>query len=207
MKLPYQLFVIGVFLLTSCEQANTPKQSIKTRISQQKLQVRQPDTLVTRHQNETLGSISAIDTLHVVNDKLIDQLFKSLEYQKLLPELKLATRKFELTPGGDVPPVTDSLITYAANGNSLTYLKTGSKEAGADQGAGIFSCHITASPTHLPRSIYLGMSKSALARVLGRPPFTADVLLVTEQEGYQRLHFTFKNGLLRMVDFESFYNG
>ncbi len=48
------------------------------------------------------------------------------------------------------------------------------------------------------------MSKSELAQVLSKP-FAADVLLVTEQEGYQKFYFTFKNGLLRTVAFDSDY--
>ena len=204
MKMLYQVFVTGALLLTSCKQENASEQSTRTITSQQ---VGQPDTAVSYNQRKVSSNTSAIDTLHVISDKLIEQLFKSLDYQKLWPDLKLATKKFELTPGSDVPPVTDSLITYSINRNSFTYLKSGSREAGADESAGISSCHVTAAPTHLPHSIYLGMSKSALARVLGRPPFAADVVLVTEQEGYQRLHFTFKNGLLRTINFESFYNG
>ncbi len=198
--------MLGASLLVGCKQissndrpadapAGTPK---LTPAAGPNANAQAPDKLVP-------SKSAAADTIHMVNDALINTLFKSLDYRRIRPELITAVKQFELTSSIDDPAATDSVITYTTNSNSFVYIKSGI--AGAGSNAGIIRCQITTFPTHLPKSIYLGMSQAALARVLGTEPVVANVVLVTEQEGYQRFFFVFKKGILHAVNFESYYTG
>lgn len=205
MKLLCKVLALGIFLLTSCHEASTTNHSAHSA-AKSKLPTQEKQSAGSiapfLGKSPTVDS-SAIDTLHVVNDKIIEQLLTTLDYKKHWPELRHSAKKFELTPGIDDPAITDSIITYTANHNLYVYIKSGA----ADAGASILRCQLITPPIHFPKPIFLGMSKAALARVLGKKLFSADVLLVTEQEGYQRFYFLFQGGLLREVNFESFYTG
>lgn len=206
MRLLYQLFCSGALLLTSCGQTSSTDRHADAPVKTPTATLgARPDTNLTSSPTKALSASSpATDTLHVVSDKLVEQFFKTLAYQRVRPDLNHLNQKVELTPSADDASITDSIITYKAGRNSFTYLKSGIN----DTSAGIIHCRITAPPTHLPAGITLGMSRSALARLLGATqPITAEVVQLTEQEGYQRFYFVFKNGGLRAVSFESYYLG
>lgn len=141
------------------------------------------------------------DTIHVAAEKIVGQLLQALAYNKMLPELRGYTKKVDFTPSGDGVAVSDSIITYSTAHNTFTYLKSGNPTA---PGATLVRCRIGYMPNSLTKNVRLGMSKAELSRVL-TTPFASSVLLVSEEEGYQKFFFAFKNNLLQKLEFQSDY--
>lgn len=189
---------ISLILLTaSCGQsvpADLPMRSPKAG--------NQQDTSLTLAPKRSLVSAPvAQDTNHIASDQTVERILKSFVYSRMWPDLRRYPKEFKLTPGTDNTSITDSIITYALGKNSFVYLKSGDAAA---PGAVLMSCQLASAPTYLPKIIRLGMNKSELAQLIGKP-FTTNVLLVSEQEGYQKFYFTFKNNRLQVVTFDSDY--
>lgn len=115
--------------------------------------------------------------------------------------MKQYAKKVELTPSNDNAKLSDSIITYSAARNAFTYLKSGSAAA---PGTALLRCQITTTPVQLTENIHLGMNKADLKKVLGKP-FSTDVVVASEEEGYQKFYFTFKDGGLQTLKFQSDY--
>jgi hypothetical protein len=155
-----------------------------------------PNTAATA----ALARPPASDTLHVVAEKVVQQLFRALAYDKLRPRLQQYTRKSVPTPSEAGTSGADSLVTYSAGRNSVAFLKSGSSPGGAM----LLRCYLTEWPGGITGTIHLGMSKAKLGQVLNQP-FAADVLLASEEEGYQKFYFAFNQDKLQAIRFESDY--
>jgi len=139
----------------------------------------------------------AIDTLHVVSEAVVGELFKALTYEKLRPLLKNYTKKVALASATDDGALPDSTVTYSSEANSFVFRQSG----GA---AVLLRCLVKSQPRVLTTSLHLGMSRAELGKAVAHS-FVADVLRVSEEEGYQNFYFVLKNDVLQAVRFESDY--
>jgi hypothetical protein len=145
--------------------------------------------------------VAKLDTSHVVAEKLVAQLFQALAFAKMQPLLSTYNKTVTLDSANQDSAAPDSIITYVAASNSFVYIKSGSTAA---PGAVLLHCQLASASARLTKTIYLGMSKTALETLLGQP-FSSNVLLVSETEGYQKFYFTFQKGILQAVAFDSDY--
>lgn len=137
------------------------------------------------------------DTAHVVSEPVVRQLFQALAYPKLRPLLSTYSKSVALAPNPDDARQMDSTVTYATGANSFVFVQGGGEAA-------LLRCQIAARPGPLIPGIRLGMSRAALGKAVAQP-FSAAVLRVTEEEGYQKFYFVLKNDTLQAVHFESDY--
>ena len=181
----------------SCGRArpsDEPANAEATRPSQH----RTADSVARRLQVPTTRLVA--DTERVVADKVVEQLLRALAYPQLRPILEHYQRESQPAPIGSDAGAAARIVSYSESGNTLVYLQNGKSPATSVLMRGQISAHLP----HLAAHIYLGMSKSALAQVVAHP-FSADVLLVSEEEGYQKFYFSFQHGKLHELNFQSDY--
>jgi hypothetical protein len=138
-----------------------------------------------------------IDTLHIT-DRYID---KILNYNLSLAAISFFERR-DSTIRSDYDPATiDTVITLSNPKDRFVYYASGNRSA---PGRALMRFDIRSNAIHLPDSIYSGMDKYELLRKFNTKPFKG-VLLVTEEEGYQQLYFTFEKDKVASITFESTY--
>lgn len=141
------------------------------------------------------------DTLHVVAEKTVQQLLQALSYNNIRPKLQRYSRRSVPTPANESSAQkSDSVITYSEGRNSVAFMKSG----GPSGGALLLRCYLTGLPGGLTSTIRFGMSKTELGQLLAQP-FTTDVVLASEEEGYQKFYFIFNQDKLQALHFESDY--
>lgn len=150
-------------------------------------------------ENASTNQEELYDTIRQIND---DYLGKILSYKNPINSRTLYSSAFKTEVSEYNNNVIDTLLTLSRDKNSFTYYTSGSKESIGD--ASITKFNIETNSIYLPDSIHIDMTKRELTKKLKLKPFN-QVLLLTEQEGYQQLYFTFHKNKLVRVAFESTY--
>lgn len=147
-------------------------------------------------------SVVRYDTIQLTDDKYIAKILAWNDPYKRLSNDNNSMVKRTLVKNDYDDNITDTIITYnTSNADSFTYYVSGDTAAAAPA---LMKFKVNSSSVILPSGIHSDITKADFYRPLpsNKPNL---VVAISEQEGYQNLHFVFQNDTLKSIQFESSY--